>query len=102
MNFTGQFKRLTEKAQKGTVDDVDYIMDQLDEHSSFATTRFVDFALSLIKTTAGIERIKHYLFNGNMYQRNYACLYFSRVGEWQYVHQAYQIGAIDWEQAYSR
>ena len=100
--FTGQLRILIDKAISGSRDDVDSIMDHLTEESSLAMTRFVDFALSLVETTEGVERIRHYLFNGGQIQRNYASLYLNRLGEWKSVKEAYEQGLIDEIQAYAR
>lgn len=100
--FTGQLKVLIDKGVNGDPNDVDYILDNLTFESTFAMTRYVDFALSLVKNPDGIERIKYYLFNGTLIQRNYACLFLNRLGEWIPVKQAYDQGLIDEIQAYSR
>lgn len=100
--FNGQLKDLIDKAQIGNSTDVDYIMEKLTMDSTFAMTRYIDFALSLVERTEGIERIKFYLFNGTLIQRNYASLYLNRLGEWDTVKQAYEQGLIDKIQAYSR
>lgn len=100
--FTGELQTLIDRAINGAPNDVDFIISNLTNDSSFAMTRFVDYALSLVESTDGMERIKFYLFNGTLIQRNYACLYFNRLGEWQYVKQAYEQGLIDKIQAYSR
>jgi hypothetical protein len=78
--FTGQLKVLIDKAEMGTVKDVDYIMSHLSTESSLAVTRFVDFALSLVTNSEGFDRIKFYLFKGTLIQRNYASLYFNQFG----------------------
>lgn len=100
--FTGQLKMLVDKAQSGRSNDVDYIMEKLTDSSTFAMTRYVDFALSLIDKYEGIERIKYYLFNGTLIQRNYASLYLNRIGDWESVKEAFRQGLIDGIQAYSR
>ncbi|MFC0876494.1 hypothetical protein ACE01N_07855 [Saccharicrinis sp. FJH2] len=100
--FTGQLKTLIEKAHSGNSLDVDYIMNHLNIESTLAITRYVDFALSLVENTDGIERIKYYLFNGTLIQRNYASLFLNRLGEWKPVKEAYEKGLIDKIQAYSR
>lgn len=100
--FTGQLKELIDKAENGRSIDIDYIMDNLTVDSSLAMTRYVDFALSLVKNTEGISRIKFYLFNGTLIQRNYASLFLNRLGEWKPVKKAYEQGLIDEIQAYSR
>jgi len=100
--FTGQLKVFIEKAEIGTADDIDYIMRNLNNESTLAVTKFVDYALSLVTNPEGFERIKQYLFNGTLIQRNYASLYFNRLGEWEYVKEAYEKGLIDKIQAYAR
>jgi hypothetical protein len=50
----------------------------------------------------GFEQIKFYLFNGKLIQRNYASLYFNRIGEWEIVKEAFNKGLIDEIQAYAR
>jgi hypothetical protein len=100
--FTGQLKELIDKGQSGNLNDVDYIFGKLTVDSTFAMTRYVDFALSLVAKSDGIERIKYYLFNGTLIQRNYASLFLNRLGEWEPVKEAYEQGLIDETQAYCR
>jgi hypothetical protein len=100
--FTGQLKVLIDKAETGTAKDIDYIMSELSIESSLAVTKYVDFALSLVKNPEGFERIIYYLFNGTLMQRNYASLYLNRLGEWQYVKEAFDKGLIDELQAFAR
>ena len=100
--FSGQLKTFIDKAVNGNSIDIDYIMGELTVDSTLAVTRYVDYALSLVDKKEGIERIKYYLFNGTLIQRNYASLYFNRLGEWKPVKQAYEQGLIDEIQAYSR
>lgn len=101
-NFTGQLKTLINRAENGTPDDIDFIMGQLTTDSTFETTRYVDYALSQVEKKDGVERISDYLFNGTLIQRNYASLYFNRLGDWKRVKQAYEQGLIDEIQAYAR
>jgi hypothetical protein len=100
--YTGELGELIDKACAGGASDVDFIMGKLRADVSFATTRFVDFALSWVERSDGVARIKYYLFNGNLMQRNYASLFFNRRGDWKYVKQALDSGLIDELQAYSR
>ena len=100
--FTGKLKELIDKATLGTPCEIDYIMNNLTIHSSLAMTRYVDFALSQVKNDDGIERIRHYLFNGTLIQRNYASLFFNRLGEWKCVKEAFEKGLIDEIQAFAR
>lgn len=100
--FTGKLQELIDKARKGSPEDIDSIMGHLTDDPSFATTRFVDFALSLVDTPDGFGQIKHYLFNGSQIQRNYASLYLNRAGEWELVKEAFSRGLIDEIQAFAR
>ena len=83
--FTGQLKVLIDKAESGTIKDIDFIMSKLSDESNLAETKFVDFALGLVTNSDGFEQIIHYLFDGTSIQSNYAGLYFNRLGEWKYV-----------------
>jgi len=102
MQFNGYLNTILNYARSGTADDIDLIMNDLTLESSLPTTRYIDFALSCVTTTEGINRIKHYLFNGSQIQRNYACLFFNRMHEWPIVKKAFDLGLIDEIQAYSR
>lgn len=101
--FSGELQTFIIKARAGQKEDIDYIMSCLTSDSGLATTRYIDFALSLIKPdTIGFERIKYYLFSGTLIQRNYASLYLNRLGEWKLVEEACKQGLIDEIQANSR
>ncbi|MPL92731.1 hypothetical protein SDC9_38844 [bioreactor metagenome] len=101
-HFHGKLQELIEHAESGTRSDVDIIFSHLTASSDFATTRFVDFALSVVESEAGKERIRFYLFHGKQIQRNYASLYFNRLGEWEIVKEAFDQGLIDEVQAFAR
>jgi hypothetical protein len=88
--------------RSGAAADVDTLMLNLHERVDFTTTRLVDFALSLVKTDEGADRIRHYLFQGAQIQRNYAALYFKRRDEMAPLHEAVAQGKIDEIQAYLR
>jgi hypothetical protein len=100
--FSGELKVLIDKAEKGSSEDIDLIMEKLTVDSTLAMTRYVDFALSIVENTEGIKQIEHYLFNGSLIQRNYASLFLNRLGKWEPVKRAYEQGLIDEIQAYSR
>jgi len=100
--FSGILKELIDHAMIGNSENVDYIFNHLTANSSLKMTRNIDFALSLIRNPLGLERIKYYLFNGTLIQRNYASLYLNRLGEWQPVKEAYEKGLIDEIQAFAR
>ena len=100
--YTGQLGVLVSKGISGKSADVDFIMSKLDINATLAMTRFADFALSLVETEEGINRITDYLFRGTLIQRNYASLFLNRIGEWEPVVEAYKKGLIDEIQAFSR
>ena len=101
-NFTGILQELIDRAESGESEDVDFIMNKLNGSSTFAMTRYVDFALGLVENQSGIKRIEYYLFNGSNIQRNYCSLYFNRKGDWNLVKKAFNEGLIDEIQAYAR
>jgi hypothetical protein len=82
--------------------DVDFLMHALTAQDDFATSRLVDFALSLVDTREGKQRLRHYLFHGEPRQRNYAALYFKRKGYSDLLDEAVAQGKIDQTQAYAR
>ncbi len=85
----------------GTIEDVDRLMHILSSQGDFATSRLVDYALNLVRTREGVERLRYYLFNGNEIQRNYAALYFKRRGHRDLLDDAVAQGKIDQIQAYA-
>ncbi len=100
--FSGELKELIDKAKNGRSKDIDLIMEKLTAESTLTMTRYIDFALSLVKNKVGVKRIEYYLFNGTLIQRNYASLFLNRLGEWKPVRKAYEQGLIDEIQAYAR
>jgi hypothetical protein len=100
--FSGQLYDLIIRAENGDPMDIDFILQNLTSESTFAMTRCVDFALSLVTNKAGVSRIEHYLFNGSQIQRNYASLFFNRRGDWDIVKKAFHQGLIDETQAFAR
>jgi len=89
-------------AKQGTKKSIDSIMQDLNIKSSLAQTKFIDYALSHIETVDGVDVMKHYLFYGTQMQRNYAALYFGRLGEYLLIREAYDKGLVDARQAFSR
>ena len=88
--FTGKLGELIERAERGSEEDVDYIMSHLTNNSSLAMTRYVDFSLSLVENQTGINRLEYYLFNGTLIQRNYSTLFFNRRLDFDLVNRAYK------------
>jgi len=93
---------LEEKAYNGRASDVDYMMSFLFREQSFGVCKLIDFVLSLVVSYDGKKRIKHYLFYGNKCQRNYAALYFKRLGKMRILKKAVSSGCIDEVQAFSK
>jgi len=89
-------------ALSGKPEDVDFFMTVLNEEPDFVTVKTIDYALGLVSTASGEERIKHYLFNGTPVQRNYAALYFKRRNMQDLLKEAVAKGVIDKIQAFSR
>lgn len=100
--FSGQLYDLISRAENGDPFDIDFIMQNLTSETTFAMTRYVDFALGLVTNEDGVVRIEHYLFNGSQIQRNYASLFFNRKGDWEIVKKAFHQGLIDETQAFGR
>ncbi|MEI7826152.1 MAG: toll/interleukin-1 receptor domain-containing protein [Chlorobiaceae bacterium] len=91
--------------RSGKAKNVDYMMEALSNDNGIGTAKLVDFALGLIATDEGERQIRHYLFNGNTMQRNYAALYFKRkVGATSSatLTDAHREGKIDALQAFSK
>ncbi|MFZ5941840.1 MAG: hypothetical protein ACOYXB_14820 [Bacteroidota bacterium] len=100
--FSGELGAMISRARTGRPADVDYLMSGLTGPVCFAMTRYVDYALGLVSTAAGIRRIEYYLFHGTPIQRNYASLFFNRRGDWKVVKEAFDRGLIDEIQAFAR
>jgi len=101
-SFTGELKYFIDRAETGAAVDVDFLMDKLINEPTLAITKYIDFALGCVTNEEGVDRIKYYLFNGKLIQRNYASLYFNRRGDWKIVKEAWGKGLIDYIQAFAR
>jgi hypothetical protein len=57
-----------------------------------------------VQTSHGQERIRHYLFEGTERQREYAALYFKRIGGKgrPLLAEAFHQGKIDYAQAFAK
>lgn len=98
----GRYDTFVALGRSGTGRDVDVLMQTLHAGDDVASSRLVDFALGLVETREGRERLRHYLFEGTLRQRNYAALYFKRRNVTYYLEEAHAAGKIDWHQAFSR
>jgi hypothetical protein len=85
----------------GRSEDIDRLMHALVTQDDLATYKLVDYALSHVSTAEGVQRLRHYLFNGLRPQRNYAALYFKRRGFTDTLHEALDQGKIDWDQGFA-
>jgi hypothetical protein len=86
----------------GTQKDVDFLMKHMALTKDLATVKLADFALGLVNTRQGVNRIQHYLFKGSQMQRNYAALYFKRKGDTAILREAIREGSIDRLQAFAK
>ena len=93
---------LSNIGRSGLPADVDHLMGVLLQQEQMAVTKSVDFALSLIQTESGMERIRFYLLHGEPIQRNYAALFFKRLGREEILARAVALGKIDPIQAFSK
>ena len=98
----GRFGHFVALGAQGCAADVDFLMDRLATCDDIATTRLVDYALSLVETGEGVDRLQHFLFNGTQRQRNYAALYFKRLDEYGILAEALAQGKVDSLQVYGR
>ena len=94
--------RLSQIAKSGTSQDVDILMDMLDTADSIGGYKMLDYAIGQVESQEGRTQIRYYLFNGSQVQRNYASLYFKRLGFHDILLEAVQQGCIDAHQALSR
>ncbi len=95
-------EQVTLLATNGRACDIDALMQRLDDRASFTECKLVDHALSLVETREGRQRIYHYLFAGNVIQRNYAATFFKRRNATEILEDAVEAGVIDVVQAYAR
>lgn len=86
----------------GTAEVVDTLMCVLGGDVDLKMIKLVDYALDLVDTWQGYRRIRHYLFQGDQRQRNYAALYFKRNGYTELLEDAVEEGKIDFKQAYAK
>ena len=90
------------RAKSGSTSDIDFIMNQLNDEDDMCTAKIADYSLGLVTTQKGINRIKFYLFNGSTIQRNYAAVFFKRIGNKELLDAAVSAGLIESELAYSK
>jgi hypothetical protein len=76
-------------------------MSHLDTNQTFSGCKMIDYALGLVSSEEGQDRIRHFLFHGSQIQRNYAALYFKRRGVKKLLDEAVRCRCIDPVQVYS-
>lgn len=72
------------------VEHIDTMMQNLEQVEGSKMGKLVDKSLSLVQTSEGEERIKHYLFNGTSKQKDYAARYFKEKGRKDILVSPYQ------------
>ena len=92
----------TAQAQRGSVEDIRFLMNQLDHDHDLTTIKLVDMVIDYIEVDTGIDEMKRYLFHGTSMQRNYAANFFRRRGERELLLEAWEEHAIDNIQAFAR
>lgn len=98
----GRYDKFVNLGKSGSKKDVDALMSVLITRNDIATSKLVDYALSLVDTREGKERLHYFLFYGLQVQRNFAALYFKRRGNLAILEQAVDQGKIDHQQAFSK
>ncbi|HPH97918.1 MAG TPA: hypothetical protein PKW33_17100 [Anaerolineaceae bacterium] len=91
-----------QSGRQGRTDDVIFLMNALEMQDDLATSRWVDFALSLVRGQEGVGQTLHFLFHGSLRQRNVAALYFKRRGWFDELEEALQQGLVDAVQGYAQ
>jgi hypothetical protein len=97
-----RFELFEQMGKAGTPEQIDIMMESLERDPSSLPHKLVDYALGLVKNLEGQLRIEHYLLNGTLVQRNYAALYFKRIGAVGILTEAVEMGCIDRIQAFSK
>lgn len=102
MKQISRHERYIQMAVRGTADDVRHLMSRLSVNEDIPTLKTIDLALGYINSTEGVEAMSRYLFEGTAIQRNYCTNYFRRKGNRIIIREAWEAGAIDEIQAFSR
>jgi hypothetical protein len=97
-----RFELFEQMGRSGAPGDVDIMMESLERDPVSSPHKLIDYTLGLVKNIEGQLRIEYYLFNGTLVQRNYAALYFKRIGEIEILTEAVEMGCIDRVQAFSK
>jgi hypothetical protein len=97
-----RFEIFEQMGRAGTPEDIDIMMESLEHDPDSSPHKLIDYALGLVEDIEGQLRILDYVFNGTLVQRNYAALYFKRIGEVGILTEAVEMGCIDRIQAFSK
>jgi hypothetical protein len=97
-----RFEIFEQMGRAGTPEDVDILMESLEHDPDSSPHKVIDYALGLVENIEGQLRILDYIFNGTLVQRNYAALYFKRIGEVGILVEAVEMGCVDRIQAFSK
>jgi hypothetical protein len=96
-----RFELFDRMGRSGTPEDIDILMESLEHDPDSSPHKVIDYALGLVENIEGQLRIIDYIFNGTPVQRNYAALYFKRIGEVGILVEAVEMGCVDRIQAFS-
>jgi hypothetical protein len=96
-----RFELFEQMGRAGTPEDIDILMESLEHDPDSSPHKLIDYALGLVENIEGQLRILDYIFNGTLVQRNYAALYFKRIGEVGILVEAVEMGCVDRIQAFS-
>ncbi len=88
--------------RSGMPEDIDIMMESLELDPDSSPHKLIDYALGLVENIEGQLRILEYIFDGTPVQRNYAALYFKRIGGIGILAEAEEMGYIDRIQAFSK
>jgi hypothetical protein len=97
-----RYELFEQMGRSGMPEDIDIMMESLERDPSSSPHKLIDYTLGLVTNIEGQLRIEYYLFNGTLMQRNYAALYFKRIGAVGILTEAVATGCIDRIQAFSK
>jgi hypothetical protein len=97
-----RYELFEQMGRSGTPEEIDIMMESLERDPSSSPHKLIDYTLGLVTNIEGQLRIEYYLFNGTLVQRNYAALYFKRIGAVGILTEAVEMGCIDRIQAFSK
>ena len=96
-----RFESFIRHGISGKIADVDVLMAALEGNPGISTVKLVDYALGFVSGTDGRDRVRYYLLEGTLIQRDYAALYFKRSNQVEILLQAFHEGKVDHDQAFA-